>query len=171
MENLPCCKSVAGYQIATNFCTCHDSTTVIPCTKFCSDHCIRIEVRVKLNFHRIWIAMEKTLVKGDSVKRINRPNPTIPSSVLCGSPRGSSRSVSADIDGIAIHTNDLASSWSLPAHREKGFISLFTRICWKFSCFPPHWYHAGRLHILCQNFMLSWYQGILWLKYISMGLE
>ena len=31
--------------------------------KFCSDHCIRIEMRVKRHFHRIWIAMEKLLVK------------------------------------------------------------------------------------------------------------
>ena len=45
------------------FCTCHDSTAVVPCTKFCSDHGIRVEVRVKRNFHRIWIAMEKPLVK------------------------------------------------------------------------------------------------------------
>ena len=63
MENLPCCSSLAGHQIATIFCTCHDSTAVVPCTKFCSNHCIRIEMRVKRNFHRIWIAMEKTLVK------------------------------------------------------------------------------------------------------------
>ena len=49
--------------VATNFCTCHDSTAVVSCTKFCSDHCIRIEVSVKRNFHRIWIAMEKPLVK------------------------------------------------------------------------------------------------------------
>ena len=63
MEISPCHNSVAGHQIATNFCTCHDSTAVVPCTKFCSDHCIRIEVRVKRNFHRIWIAMEKPSVK------------------------------------------------------------------------------------------------------------
>ena len=31
--------------------------------KFCSDHCITIEVSVKRNYHRIWIAMEKPLVK------------------------------------------------------------------------------------------------------------
>ena len=43
--------------------TSHDSTAVVPCTKFYSDHCIRIELRVKRNFHRIWIAMEKPLVK------------------------------------------------------------------------------------------------------------
>ena len=63
METSPWHNSVAGHQIATNFCTCHDSTAVVPCAKFCSDHCIRIEVRVKWNFHRIWIAMEKPLVK------------------------------------------------------------------------------------------------------------
>ena len=63
METSPCCNSVTGDQIATNFCTCHDSTAVVPCTKFCSDHCIGIEMRAKRNFHRIWIAMEKPLVK------------------------------------------------------------------------------------------------------------
>ena len=63
MEASPCCNSVVGHQIATMFCTCHDSTAVVPCTKFCSDHCIRIEMKVKRNFHRIWIAMERPLVK------------------------------------------------------------------------------------------------------------
>ena len=63
METSPCCNSFACHQIATNFCTCHDSTAVVPCAKFCSDHCVRIEAKVKLNFHRIWIAMEDTLVK------------------------------------------------------------------------------------------------------------
>ena len=63
METSPCHNSVAGHKIATNFCICHDSTAVVPCTKFCSDHCIRIEVRVKRNFHRIWIAMEKPLLE------------------------------------------------------------------------------------------------------------
>ena len=60
--NLPCCNSVAGHLIATNFCICHDSTAVVPCTKVCSDHCIKIEGRVKRKFHRIWV-MEKPLVK------------------------------------------------------------------------------------------------------------
>ena len=55
METSPCCNSVAGHQIATIFCTCHYSTAVVPCTKFCSDHGIRLDVRVKRNFHRIWI--------------------------------------------------------------------------------------------------------------------
>ena len=63
METSPCHNSVAGHQIAAIFSPCHDSIAVVPCTKFCSDHCIRIEGRVKRNFHRIGIAMEKTLVK------------------------------------------------------------------------------------------------------------
>ena len=45
------------------FCTYHDSTAAVPCAKFCSDHCIRIEVRVKQNCLRISIAVEKTLLK------------------------------------------------------------------------------------------------------------
>ena len=63
MEISPCCNSVADHQIATNVCTCHDITGVVSCTKFCSDHCISIEMRVKRNFHRIWIAIENPLVK------------------------------------------------------------------------------------------------------------
>ena len=63
METSPYHNSIAGHPIATKFCTCHDSTAVVPCTQFCSNHCIRIEVRVKRNFHLIWIAMEKWLVK------------------------------------------------------------------------------------------------------------
>ena len=47
MEMSPCCNSIAGYQMAANFCTCHDSTAVVPWTKFCSDHFGRIEVSEK----------------------------------------------------------------------------------------------------------------------------
>ena len=58
METSPCCNSVASHQIAINIYTRHDCTALVSCTKFCSDHCIEIEVRVKRNFHRIWIGME-----------------------------------------------------------------------------------------------------------------
>ena len=56
MNNLPCCNSVASHKIATNF--AHVTTTQMACHVhfFCSDHCIRIEVRGKRNFHPIWIA-------------------------------------------------------------------------------------------------------------------
>ena len=63
METSPWCYSAAGHHIATIFCTWHDSRAVVPRTKFCSDHRIRIEMRVKQNSPRIWIAMEKPLVK------------------------------------------------------------------------------------------------------------
>ena len=63
MENSPWCNSAAVHQIATNVCTCHNSTAVMPCTKFFSDHHIRMKVRMKQNFYRFWIAMEKLLVK------------------------------------------------------------------------------------------------------------
>ena len=49
-------------------CTCHDSTAVVPCTKFCIYHCIRFEV--KRHFHQIWIAMEKPLVKWGPVRHV-----------------------------------------------------------------------------------------------------
>ena len=61
METLPCCNSVAGHQIATNFCTCHDSTAVVSCTNICSDCCVEIKVTVKWNFHQIWISMENAV--------------------------------------------------------------------------------------------------------------
>ena len=61
--NPPCCNSLTGHKIATNFCTCHDSTTVVPCAKLQNDNVVGIEVKAKRNFHRISIMMEKTLVK------------------------------------------------------------------------------------------------------------
>ena len=47
VKTSPCHSSVAAHQIAKIFCTCHDSTAVVPFTKFCCDRCIKIEVRVK----------------------------------------------------------------------------------------------------------------------------
>ena len=54
-------------QIATKFCTCYDSTAVVLCEKFGSDHFVRIEARSKQNCHRIWITMEKPYMKWASV--------------------------------------------------------------------------------------------------------
>ena len=61
METSPC-NSIAGHQIVT-MCA-HSRTAQLSCTvqNLC-DHCIRIEVRVRKNFHRIGIAIEKPLVK------------------------------------------------------------------------------------------------------------
>ena len=42
MEIFPCYISSRGHQIASKFCTCHDSYAVVACAKFCSDHLIGI---------------------------------------------------------------------------------------------------------------------------------
>ena len=56
-------NSTTDDHIATTFGTCHDSTAVVPCAKYCSDHFISIWMRAKWNFHHIWNVMEKLLVK------------------------------------------------------------------------------------------------------------
>ena len=49
MKTLFPCHSIQGNDIATNFCTCHNSTVVMLSKKFCSDQFNKIWVRV--NFH------------------------------------------------------------------------------------------------------------------------
>ena len=56
-------NSITGDYIDIKFGTCHDSSAVVPCAKFCSDPCISIWMRAKWSFHHIWIVMEKLLVK------------------------------------------------------------------------------------------------------------
>ena len=70
---MPFCDSITGYQIATHFCTYHDSIAVAPYAKFCSDHFVRIEMNGKRNFLRNLLAMAK---KNTPVKRA-------PGSCLC----------------------------------------------------------------------------------------
>ena len=56
----PYCNDV----IALKLCTCHDSCAVVACAKFCSDVTPPFNgVTGKLIFQRIWIRMEKLLVK------------------------------------------------------------------------------------------------------------
>ena len=57
------CNCIVGYHIATKFCTCHDSTTVVPYAKFDSDHFSTSWTSAERIFHRIWISMEKSFVK------------------------------------------------------------------------------------------------------------
>ena len=57
------CNSVVGYHNATKRCTCHNSTAIVPCARFHSDHLSKNLMRVEWNFHRIWITMEKSFVK------------------------------------------------------------------------------------------------------------
>ena len=61
IENRFYSGSVSDDHIAANFCTCHDNTAVVLCTKVCSDLCIRIKVS-EAKFHWIWIEIEKPLV-------------------------------------------------------------------------------------------------------------
>ena len=55
-----CCNSMFSRYIATKFSTCHDSTAVVTCAKFCSDQMIIFWMRGKLNFHKLW---QKNIVK------------------------------------------------------------------------------------------------------------
>ena len=62
MENVFWRNSIVGYHIATKFCACSDSTAAVPCEKF--HHTIsKTWMRAELNFHQIWITMEKSFVK------------------------------------------------------------------------------------------------------------
>ena len=43
--------TIPCYRIASNFCTCHDCTAIIPCTKICNDLVPRIQIKVKSNLN------------------------------------------------------------------------------------------------------------------------
>ena len=63
MEISFCSHPNTNQVIATIFGTWHDSWAVVACAKFCCDMVISNWIRAKWNFHRIWIVMEKSLVK------------------------------------------------------------------------------------------------------------
>ena len=49
-----------GYHIATKLYTCHDSTAVVPCAKFDSDHFHKkIPTKAEWNFHQTGISMDQ----------------------------------------------------------------------------------------------------------------
>ena len=52
----PRCSEV----VTMKFCTCHDSTAVMACAKFCSDIIPSSGVTLKSTFHWIWITLEKS---------------------------------------------------------------------------------------------------------------
>ena len=60
VENSHYCYSIADCQIASNLCTCHDSTDVVSCASFCCNYFASIVMRARQNSYRIWIAMKKT---------------------------------------------------------------------------------------------------------------
>ena len=63
MEISFCSHPNTNKVITTIFGTWHDSWAVVACAKFCCDMVISNWIRAKWNFHRIWIVMEKSLVK------------------------------------------------------------------------------------------------------------
>ena len=63
MEISFCSHPNTNEVIATIFGTWHDSWAVMACAKFCCDMITSNWIRAKCNFHRIWIVMEKSLVK------------------------------------------------------------------------------------------------------------
>ena len=69
MENWFKCCIMVMYHNTTKSCTCHESTAVVPCAKFHSNHFRITSMRLEWNFHRIWITMEKSFVKWASGAR------------------------------------------------------------------------------------------------------
>ena len=63
MEISICSHPNNNIVIATIFGTWHDSWAVVACAKFCCDMITSNWITAKWNFHRIWIVMEKSLVK------------------------------------------------------------------------------------------------------------
>ena len=63
MEISFCSYPTTNKVIATKFGTWHDGWAVMACAKFCCDMITSNWIRAKWNFHRIWIVMEKSLVK------------------------------------------------------------------------------------------------------------
>ena len=61
IKNWNKCNYVIGNHNATQFCTCHDSTAVVLCAKFHSDHFNIACMRAEWNFHQIWITTENRL--------------------------------------------------------------------------------------------------------------
>ena len=56
-------KSVEVCQIATNLCTCHDSTTVMASGKICSNYIVSLYMETKRYFHDISILKGEALVE------------------------------------------------------------------------------------------------------------
>ena len=63
MEISFCSHPNTNKDITTIFGTWHDSWAVVACGKFCCNMVISNWITAKWNFHRIWIVMEKSLVK------------------------------------------------------------------------------------------------------------
>ena len=78
-----CYVSIIGRQIVSKFCTCHDSTAVVPCAKFGNDYLIKIWMKAKWNRHRFWIAMDRNkLLVNVALIYVVAPEPVAVSGIL-----------------------------------------------------------------------------------------
>ena len=127
------------YHIATKFCTCHDSTAVVPCAKFHSDHFMTSWMRAVWNFHRIWITMEKSFVKWapDSLHSNDKLGCSLDTDGLVQERRNSS--------ALAMELRLLCTDPSIhafhPCHDE--FIWGNMKVCFHFLSFFQKWDCAG----------------------------
>ena len=58
-----CCNLSTDHQMMTNFCTCNESTAVMPCATFFTITSLESRWEQTKEFHQIWIVIEKTSVK------------------------------------------------------------------------------------------------------------
>ena len=130
----------------------HATTAQLSChvQKFCSDHCIRIEVRVKRNFHRIWIAMEKPLVKRPgSHNALNKSGkaPHVKSTEMLGNGFHLNRSLYL-----------ITSSYFGTAHIKSPSINFLNASChmWGLLFLSNNWHsYISFTECLCQEIKLS----------------
>ena len=116
-------NSVTGDYIDTTFGTCHDSSAVVPCAKFCSDTFISIWMRGKWNFHHIWIVMEKLLVKWAPEPETNKSNlkqnyiPTQYSDIIMSA-------MASQITGVSIVCSTVCSGADQRKHQSSASLAL-----------------------------------------------
>ena len=84
MKNWFLCNFIAGYHIATKFCTRHDNTAVKSCAKFHSNHFTTTWMTAAWNFHQTLIEMEKLFMKWAQAARMTKlePKSMVPRSII-----------------------------------------------------------------------------------------
>ena len=68
MENWSYCNSIVRYHIAAKVRACHESPAVVPYANLHSDHNMKTWMKVEWNFHRIWITIRYSFMKGSPGK-------------------------------------------------------------------------------------------------------
>ena len=143
MEISPGCSSITGHKIATKFCTCHDSTAVMPNAKFCSNYVVGFGMRVRLNFHHIWILMENCWWNG-------------PQWLKC---YGSSQAT------YRFHAHVLYRPWIFLSGSLFKKYFLCCTSCNKFRSNVILLFHVGFIQSLSLFKYFIW----VWMKFVSMG--